>query len=224
MSDTRKPVIKSSDMTEEMQQDAVNTAVQVRGCREPPRRAGRKGRSTNLAAWPALFVAQALDKFTIEKDVAAYIKKEFDSKHSPTWHCIVGRNFGEQGSWRRLATPKQATRGRRRCRCATYISHPCLKYMPHPVPSRGPSCAIVPGPEASSHHVAHLPPVETQGHTSHMKQSTSFTSIWAQWQCCFLKAGNCWEEHSTAAPRRAAGALQEGSREQHTYAGRAGSW
>lgn len=37
---------------------------------------------------------QALDKFTIEKDVAAYIKKEFDSKHGPTWHCIVGRNFG----------------------------------------------------------------------------------------------------------------------------------
>ena len=26
--------------------------------------------------------------------MAAYIKKEFDSKHGPTWHCIVGRNFG----------------------------------------------------------------------------------------------------------------------------------
>lgn len=26
--------------------------------------------------------------------MAAYIKKEFDSKHTPTWHCIVGRNFG----------------------------------------------------------------------------------------------------------------------------------
>ena len=25
----------------------------------------------------------------------AYIKKEFDAKHAPTWHCIVGRNFGE---------------------------------------------------------------------------------------------------------------------------------
>lgn len=59
-----KPVIKSSDMTDEMQSDAISTAV------------------------------QALEKFTIEKDVAAYIKKDFDSKHSPTWHCIVGRNFG----------------------------------------------------------------------------------------------------------------------------------
>ena len=23
-----------------------------------------------------------------------YIKKEFDKKYNPTWHCIVGRNFG----------------------------------------------------------------------------------------------------------------------------------
>ena len=26
--------------------------------------------------------------------IAAYIKKEFDRKYMPTWHCIVGRNFG----------------------------------------------------------------------------------------------------------------------------------
>ncbi|PRW45002.1 Dynein light chain cytoplasmic [Chlorella sorokiniana] len=60
----RSATVKASDMTEDMQQDATGTAI------------------------------QALDKFTIEKDVAAYIKKEFDSKHGPTWHCIVGRNFG----------------------------------------------------------------------------------------------------------------------------------
>ena len=30
----------------------------------------------------------------MEKDVAEYIKKEFDKKHGPTWHCIVGKNFG----------------------------------------------------------------------------------------------------------------------------------
>ena len=30
----------------------------------------------------------------MEKDIAAYVKKEFDRKHGPTWHCIVGRNFG----------------------------------------------------------------------------------------------------------------------------------
>ena len=38
---------------------------------------------------------QALEKFNVEKDVAAHIKREFDKKHNPTWHCIVGRNFGD---------------------------------------------------------------------------------------------------------------------------------
>lgn len=38
---------------------------------------------------------QALEKYNVEKDIAAYIKKEFDKKYNPTWHCIVGRNFGE---------------------------------------------------------------------------------------------------------------------------------
>jgi dynein light chain LC8-type len=63
MSD-RKAVIKNADMSEDMQQDAVECAT------------------------------QALEKYNIEKDIAAYIKKEFDKKYSPTWHCIVGRNFG----------------------------------------------------------------------------------------------------------------------------------
>jgi dynein light chain LC8-type len=38
--------------------------------------------------------AQAMEKFHFEKDMAAFIKKEFDKKYNPTWHCIVGRNFG----------------------------------------------------------------------------------------------------------------------------------
>lgn len=32
--------------------------------------------------------------FSRSQDIAAYIKKEFDKKYNPTWHCIVGRNFG----------------------------------------------------------------------------------------------------------------------------------
>ena len=40
------------------------------------------------------YILQALEKYNIEKDIAAYIKKEFDKKYNPTWHCIVGRNFG----------------------------------------------------------------------------------------------------------------------------------
>ncbi|XP_051759640.1 dynein light chain 1, cytoplasmic-like isoform X2 [Ctenopharyngodon idella] len=63
MSD-RKAVIKNADMSEEMQQDAVECAT------------------------------QALEKYNIEKDIAAYMKKEFDRKYKPIWHCVVGRNFG----------------------------------------------------------------------------------------------------------------------------------
>jgi dynein light chain LC8-type len=37
---------------------------------------------------------QAMEKYNIEKDIAAFIKREFDKKYNPTWHCVVGRNFG----------------------------------------------------------------------------------------------------------------------------------
>ena len=47
---------------------------------------------------------QALEKYNVEKDIAAFIKKEFDKKYNPTWHCIVGRNFGKQ-DWREQLTP-----------------------------------------------------------------------------------------------------------------------
>ncbi|CAL1172501.1 unnamed protein product, partial [Cladocopium goreaui] len=60
----RKAVIKNADMAEDMQQDAIDSAT------------------------------QALEKYNIEKDIAAFIKKEFDKKYNPTWHCVVGRNFG----------------------------------------------------------------------------------------------------------------------------------
>jgi len=63
-SELRRAVVKNADMSEEMQQEAVDVAT------------------------------TALSKYGIEKDVAAHIKKEFDKKYHPTWHCIVGRNFG----------------------------------------------------------------------------------------------------------------------------------
>ncbi|KAI0199779.1 dynein light chain type 1-domain-containing protein [Astrocystis sublimbata] len=56
--------IKSADMTDDMQQEAVDVAQ------------------------------EAMGKFTIEKDIAQHIKKTFDDRKGPTWHCIVGRNFG----------------------------------------------------------------------------------------------------------------------------------
>ncbi|XP_008789848.1 dynein light chain 1, cytoplasmic-like [Phoenix dactylifera] len=60
----RKITFKSADMKEEMQQEVFECA------------------------------RIAFEKYTVEKEIAEYIKKEFDNKHGPTWHCIVGRNFG----------------------------------------------------------------------------------------------------------------------------------
>ena len=60
----RKVVVKNADMKEDMQQDAVDLA------------------------------SEAMEKFNVEKDIAAYVKKEMDKKFPGTWHVIVGRNFG----------------------------------------------------------------------------------------------------------------------------------
>ncbi|XP_023000010.1 dynein light chain 1, cytoplasmic-like [Cucurbita maxima] len=60
----KKIVIKSADMFGDVQKEAVDIAI------------------------------VAFEKHSVEKDVAEYIKKEFDKRHGPTWHCIVGRNFG----------------------------------------------------------------------------------------------------------------------------------
>jgi dynein light chain LC8-type len=38
--------------------------------------------------------SMAMEKYTTEKEIAGFIKKEFDKKYDPTWHCIVGRSFG----------------------------------------------------------------------------------------------------------------------------------
>ncbi|XP_073283644.1 uncharacterized protein [Primulina huaijiensis] len=59
----KKIVIKSADMKEDMQKEAVDVAI------------------------------AAFEKHNVEKDVAESIKKVFDKKHGPTWHCI-GKNFG----------------------------------------------------------------------------------------------------------------------------------
>ncbi|KAL3315697.1 hypothetical protein Ciccas_005665 [Cichlidogyrus casuarinus] len=60
----REALVKCTDMPLDMQQRAVDTA------------------------------ATALDKYEIEKDIAGYIKETFDRELGPTWHCVIGKNFG----------------------------------------------------------------------------------------------------------------------------------
>ncbi|RPA85593.1 hypothetical protein BJ508DRAFT_322623 [Ascobolus immersus RN42] len=59
-----KAMVKSVDMSETMSQESIEVAK------------------------------EAMKQFNVEKEIAQHIKKEFDAKHGPTWHCIVGRNFG----------------------------------------------------------------------------------------------------------------------------------
>ncbi|KAI0915227.1 hypothetical protein AcW1_007103 [Taiwanofungus camphoratus] len=69
-----KAIIKNVDMSEDMQQESVDIA------------------------------SAALEKYNIEKDIAAQIKKEFDRRHGPTWHVVVGKNFGSYVTHGRFST------------------------------------------------------------------------------------------------------------------------
>ena len=82
----RKAVIKNADMSEDMQQDAVEVSIRF-VCYFT-------FYSSEMNCIIRQVATQAMEKFNIEKDIAAFIKKEFDKKYNPTWHCIVGRNFG----------------------------------------------------------------------------------------------------------------------------------
>lgn len=59
-----KAVIKNVDMSDELQKDTIDVAV------------------------------EATKKYTVEKDIAAEIKRNMDKKFTPTWHVVVGKNFG----------------------------------------------------------------------------------------------------------------------------------
>ena len=69
--------------------------VQAEETKTPPRPApSRLSIHRGDASTPSLCALCGLEKYNIEKDIAAFIKKEFDKKYNPTWHCNIGRNFG----------------------------------------------------------------------------------------------------------------------------------
>lgn len=42
------------------------------------------------------YLQAATEKALVEdRDIARSIKQEFDRKHGPTWHCVVGKHFGK---------------------------------------------------------------------------------------------------------------------------------
>lgn len=59
-----KVVVKGADMAPEIQRVALELAV------------------------------VALGRYELELDMASFLKREFDARFQPTWHCVVGRHFG----------------------------------------------------------------------------------------------------------------------------------
>lgn len=48
----------------------------------------------DMENYAVLCAQEGLVKVNNEQEVAALLKKEFDTKFGPTWNCFVGRNFG----------------------------------------------------------------------------------------------------------------------------------
>ncbi|CAH8491869.1 unnamed protein product [Schistosoma haematobium] len=63
-------MVKDADMNRAMQEDAVYIA------------------------------ANAIDEHNTEQEIARYIKIQFDHKHKPYWHCIVGGTFSSNVAMR----------------------------------------------------------------------------------------------------------------------------
>ncbi|KAM3183690.1 Dynein light chain 2, cytoplasmic [Hymenolepis weldensis] len=50
--------------------------------------------SENMQQKAVDYAKEGMDQYGVEKEVASHVKKAFDRDFGPTWHCIVGRNFG----------------------------------------------------------------------------------------------------------------------------------
>lgn len=127
-----KAVIKNVDMSEEMQQEAVDVA------------------------------SVALEKYNIEKDIAAQIKKEFDRRHGPTWHVVVGKNFGSyvtHGAPRPLRRPRRAA-----APCADRARRDETLHLLLHRPARDPHLEVMSAPRAP--HRTHTPPSPAIGRAS----------------------------------------------------------
>ena len=81
--------IKCVDLADDMQTEAVSCAVRVSACHIFCSSMGCVQPDADER------LCQAAELHSIEKDIASFIKKHFDAKYKPTWHCIVGKSFGE---------------------------------------------------------------------------------------------------------------------------------
>ena len=82
MAEQRKAVIKNADMSEAMQQDAVDVASVALSKYNIEKVRLKLG-------WNHVILSNMSHNLLFDcdaQDVAAYIKKEFDKKYNPTWY------------------------------------------------------------------------------------------------------------------------------------------
>ncbi|VDM05258.1 unnamed protein product [Schistocephalus solidus] len=39
-------------------------------------------------------VRAAMNRSTVEQDIASYIRRAFEDRYQPTWSCVAGKSFG----------------------------------------------------------------------------------------------------------------------------------
>ena len=87
MAEQRKAVIKNADMSEPMQQDAVDVASIALSKYNIEKVRPRYIIQRHLRFF-FFHISLSIFGFFFQQDVAAYIKKEFDKKYNPTWYVL----------------------------------------------------------------------------------------------------------------------------------------
>ena len=87
MAEQRKAVIKNADMSEPMQQDAVDIAS-IALSKYNIEKVRFMGRFLIILDFSFLVTLSHFCLRVMYQDVAAYIKKEFDKKFNPTWYVF----------------------------------------------------------------------------------------------------------------------------------------
>lgn len=140
-----KAVIKTVDMAEVRDRCARYAAEPRRPALARSHARARAPRSDARRAQEmqtdAIEIAQeAIGSYMMEKDMANFIKREFDKKYQPTWHVIIGKSWGAlvTHATKCAAAPRAVARARRAPRrvqrTLTLATHMrlCVALMPTP--------------------------------------------------------------------------------------------
>jgi len=88
-----------------------------------------------------LILPQALEKYNVDKDNAAFIKNGFDTKYNPTLHATVGQNFGSYVTHEKIISSTSTLAGLPSCFSNLVTTGPTLRPLRSTSKMRGPARA-----------------------------------------------------------------------------------